>query len=248
MDHSQMRLGRKAVRHDPRTLLLSSYLQPHLPAAPAAHDWTPKVSSWPMYANDTLGDCTAAGAAHLIQLWTANESSEYAMPESEVVAFYEDSTGYDPADPNTDQGGVEIDVLNYWRKCGCGGRKIGAYVAVDPKSKTLTRDAIWLLGGTYLGVSLPLSAQNQRVWDVPHGGAVGRGASGSWGGHCVPAVAYDARGLTCVTWGGLKRMTWGFFRTYVDEQYGILSPDWVSRGTAPSGFDIAALTADLKAL
>lgn len=249
IDHSQMKLGRKTARHDDRTLLLSSYLLPHLPPAPLAHAWSSKVAKpWQIDGNDRLGDCTAACAAHLVQTWTANESAEYAMPETDVIAFYEDSCGYDPADPSTDQGGVELDVLKYWRSKGCGGRKIGAFVSVPPTSKTLTRDGIFLFGGLYLGISLPISAQTQRVWSVPSGGAHGRGAPGSWGGHAVPVIDYDSRGLTCVTWGELKRMTWGFYQAYCDEAFAILSPDWVSGGKAPSGFDAAALQADLAAL
>jgi len=251
VDHSEMHLGRKAVRHDDRTLLLASYLQPHLPPAPPAVDWTKKVAlPWGMDGNDVLGDCTAAGLAHMVQCWTANGSTEYAMAEADVVNFYEDSTGYDPSVPSSDQGGVEIDVLNYARKNGIGGHMVGcAYVAVSPQSKTLTRDAIFLFGGLYLGIALPLSAQSQRVWDVPHSGAHGKGSPGSWGGHAVPAVAYDARGITVVTWGALKRMTWGFFRAYCDESYGIVSADWVNgERAAPNGFDLAALQADLAAL
>jgi len=249
-DHSQMRLGKQPARHDARTLLLASYLTPHLPPAPSHVDWAAKVAGpWPLWKNDELGDCTACGAAHMIQTWTANGSTEYAMPEAEVVNFYEDACGYDPADPNTDQGGVLLDVLKYWRKAGCGGHKIGAFVAVPTTSKTLTMDGLWLFGGLYLGIALPLSAQSQRVWDVPHGGAHGKGAPNTWGGHCVNVVAADARGLTCVTWGATKRLTWGFLRAYCDESYAIVSPDWVSgERAAPSGFDLATLQADLAAL
>ena len=250
IDHSQMRLGRKDVRQDHRTLLLSSYLQPHLPTPPASVDWTKKVAQpWGMDGNDALGDCTAAAAAHLIQCWTACAGDEYAMPETDVIAFYEDSCGYDPADPNTDEGGVEIDVLNYWRKTGCAGRKIGAYVSVSPTSKSHVKDGIWLFGGLYLGIALPASAQSQKVWDVPQGGAVGRGKPGSWGGHAVPVLSYGSRGLTCVTWGAAKPLTWGFLRTYCQEAYAIISSEWVSgQRPAPNGFDLAALQADLGAL
>ncbi len=67
---------------------------------------------------------------------------------------------------------------------------------------------------------------------------------GSWGGHAVPVIAYDASGLTCITWGALKRMTWAFWDAYCDEAYACLSRDWAA-ARAPSGFDWAALDADL---
>lgn len=249
IDHSAMQLGKAPAKHDDRTLRLASYLPGHLPPAPSTHAWSPKVATWPMYANDLLGDCTAAAAAHMVQCWTANGSSEYRMPESDVVAFYEDSTGYDPADPSTDQGGVELDVLNYWRKSGISGHKIGAYVSVPPTSGMLTRSGIFLFGGLYIGVALPISAQRQVVWDVPHGGARWEGAPGSWGGHAIPVLDFDARGLICVTWGAVKRMTWRFYRTYCDEAYAIIADDFVNGSRrAPNGFDLAALKADLALL
>ena len=103
-----------------------------------------------------------------------------------------------------------------------------------------------LFGGLYIGVSLPASAQNQDVWDV----ATGPDAeAGSWGGHCVNVVGYDADGLTVVTWGATKRMTWAFWLAYVDEAYAILSNDFLTTaGQTPNGFDLAALTNDLRAV
>lgn len=109
------------------------------------------------------------------------------------------------------------------------------------------QDGIYLFGGLYTGFALPLSAQRQAVWDVPAGGAKGKGEPGSWGGHATSLVAYDARGLTCVTWGALQRMTWPFFKTYCDEAYAIVSQQFLSATTkrTPAGFDLATLRKDL---
>ena len=73
--------------------------------------------------------------------------------------------------------------------------------------------------------------------------AAGDGA-GSRGRPCGAVIAYDARGLTCITWGALKRMTWAFWDAYCDEAYACLSRDWAA-ARAPSGFDWAAFDADL---
>jgi hypothetical protein len=44
-------------------------------------------------------------------------------------------------------------------------------------------------------------------------------------------------------------MSWNFWAAYCDEAYGLLSKDWLeASGKAPSGFDAAALTADMAAL
>lgn len=87
-------------------------------------------------------------------------------------------------------------------------------------------------------MQLPKSAQTQDVWDVD---TSPNGQPGSWGGHCVFVPDYDANGLTCITWGAPKKMTWGFWGTYCDEAHALLSPDW----QPPAGFDMAALQADL---
>ena len=105
-------------------------------------------------------------------------------------------TGYKPSDPSTDRGAVELDVLRYWRKTGVGGYKIDAFVALEPKNHLHVQAAVDLFGGSYIGLALPVSAQQQKVWSVPPGGPTGTGAPGSWGGHAVVVEAYDAHGLT----------------------------------------------------
>ena len=107
-------------------------------------------------------------------------------------------------------------------------------------------DAIWLFGGAYIGVELPISAQTQEVWDVP-ANSTPEDEPGSWGGHAIYLVAYDQKTLTCITWGQLKKMTWRWFAQYCREAYGLVAKDWLEpSGVAPSGFDLAALENDLK--
>jgi hypothetical protein len=237
------RLGKLPPRHDPRTLMLAKYTAA-LPPSPAAVDWSRKLDHLGMMKNDTLGDCTCAAVGHMIQTWTSQTAGQAIIPDVDIVGLYERACGYDPSDPDSDQGGVEIDVLNYWRRNGVDGHGLDAFAAVSRRHHADVKDAVWLFGGAYIGIALPLSAQSQQVWDVPPGGPAGDGASGSWGGHAVPVIAYDAGGLTCITWGALKRMTWAFWDAYCDEAYACLSRDWAA-AKAPSGFDWAALDADL---
>jgi hypothetical protein len=249
VDHSGNKLGKKAARHDPRTLLMANYLA--LPDVPSARNWTTKVgAAWGMMLNDQLGDCTCAALGHLIQAWTANEGPrETTLPDTAILNAYEAVGHYKPGHPATDLGAVEMDVLRYARKTGIGGHKIDAYVALEPRNHYHVEAAVDLFGGAYIGLALPVSAQSQRVWSVPPGGATGSAASGSWGGHAVVVEAYDPHGLTCITWGAKKRMTWSFWDAYCDEAYAILSQLWAPQNrVAPSGFDFAALAGDLKAL
>ena len=251
VDHSRMKLGKLPARKDPRTLQLSKYLLPGaLPAVPMACDWMKAAGTdYGMMGNDTVGDCTCAAAGHAIQLWTANATKEITITTAQVLAAYAAITGYSPNDPNSDQGANPLDVLKYWRKKGIGGHKTAAFVQVDQTNLEHLRAACWLFGGMYGGLALPRSAQKQDVWDVPKGGARGKGAPGSWGGHMVEIGAYIQTAMDCVTWGARKTMTMRFVLTYSDECYAVLSQDWIEKSLkAPCGFDTAALLADLKRL
>ena len=238
-DHSRMKLGKKARRFDRRTLRLARYLTPSLPPPPPKVTNSQGVADWGMMLNDRFGDCTIAGVAHAIQVWTLSAGNEITAPDATVLQYYEKWDGYDPNTPDSDHGGVELDVLNQWRKDGFCGHKLQAYADTDPQDTLHVRQAIALFGGLYIGLLLPVSAQSQDVWDVD---TSSKGQPGSWGGHCVFVPDYDADGLTCITWGQLKKMTWGFWGTYCDEAHALLSPEW----QPPKGFDMAALETDLE--
>jgi hypothetical protein len=254
VDPKKLKLGKSAARHDPRTLLMASYVSTGLPTPPASFDLTTKVSSWGMMENDQIGDCTCAAAGHLLMEWTANAGKKMFTPTNkQIVAAYSAITGYNPTTGANDNGAVEIDVLNYWRQSGIAGHKIGAYVALEPANHNHIMDSVFMFEGCYIGLLLPISAQaqvqNHHAWSVPPGGPNGDGKPGSWGGHAVPVVAYDSRGVTVVTWGALQRMTWSFWETYCEEAYAIVSNDYLNKKKeAPQGFNVAQLQADLSDL
>jgi hypothetical protein len=255
VDPKKLKLGKLPVRHDPRTLLFASYLTTALPAPPASFNAATKVgSSWGMMDNDQIGDCTCAAAGHLIMEWTASTKARMVTPtDAQIVAAYSAITGYNPTTGANDNGANEIDVLNYWRQSGIAGHQISAYAALEPGNHTHVMDSVYIFGGCYIGLSLPLSAQSQtqnnQPWSVPPSGTTGDGKPGSWGGHAVPVVAYDARSLTVVTWGALQTMTWGFWTAYCDEAYALLSPDYLTgKNVTPGGFELKQLQADLADL
>jgi hypothetical protein len=246
-DHSMMRLGRKAIKTDSRTLALADYLTPALPPPPPAADWTKNNASWGMMLNDTLGDCTIAGVAHAVQVWTANTGTMVTTPDPVVLNYYEQWDGYNPSNPSSDAGGVELDVLNDWQESGFNGHPLLAFADPKPAHVVEIQQSIALFGGVYIGLALPLTAQKQDVWDVvPHAGADAK--KGSWGGHCVFVPKYDAHSFTCITWGQLKTMTLAFWIKYCDEAHTLLSQDWIESNGSPVGFDLAQLQADLKAI
>jgi len=244
-DYTKVKLGKQTAHHDKRVPMLSKYTT-GLPAPPAKVDYTAKITNLGMMLNDKLGDCTCAAVGHCIQEWTAEaQKQQVILPDQTILQLYEVVGHYNPNNPNTDKGAIELNVLNYWLANPVAGNQLSAFAALEPHNHQEIQDAVYIFGNCYIGLALPLTAQTQTVWTVPPGGPNGQGAPGSWGGHAVPIVAYDQRGLTCITWGELKRMTWQFWNAYCDEAYGLLSPDWVDAGKTPAGFNWQQLETDM---
>jgi hypothetical protein len=232
------KLGKLAAKQDYRTIQLSKILRA-LPPPPANFDVDSQYSSLTdshMYKNDTLGDCVMAGRAHqTLRLEDYEQQVVIPISDNDVTTEYFKETG------GADNGLVMIDSLNAWRqgwKVAGQNYDIYAYAQVDVNSKNQVMEAIYLLNGLYIGLELPISAQHQGIWDVTTGPD---STPGSWGGHCVYIVAYDADYLTCMTWGARKRMTWAFFQKYCDEAFGIVD----DKDNASSTLDVNALSAIL---
>jgi hypothetical protein len=243
-------LGKGPVRFDARTLRFSRYRKA-LPPVPNSLGWTSKIGMLGMMLNDQLGDCVVAGYGHSVQEWTAYAAGAPSIiPDNVVLKGYEDVGGYVPGDPSTDNGCVMLDALKYFRRKGLGGHVIQAFVAVNPLDELEVREAIHLFGSLYIGLDLPVSAQNQYTWHVPASGiTAGDGVPGSWGGHCVPVMGYSPLTLNTITWGARQEMTWEFLRAYCSEAYAMLSKEWIAvNGLSPSRFDMAQLLFDLQNL
>jgi hypothetical protein len=220
-----------------------------LPPPPIAVDWYSKVTSWPLDGNDSLGDCTCVGVAAAIQQWTTYTGAPKVLTTGQVISFYE-KFGYVPGKPDTDQGAVEADVLSTWRDVGIEGDKLDGFVSLNPINLNDIRDSVNWFGNAYLGISLPIAAQNMDMWDVPAGQKLtGDWEPGSWGGHCVVTPGYDAQVFRFNKWGELGSMTPAFMSAYLDEAYGLLNHDFITgAGTTPAGLSLAQLEDDQEAL
>jgi hypothetical protein len=238
-----VRLGKLPVEQDPRTLQLADYLDDQVALAqlPASADWSAKVTSWPMYGNNTLGDCTCAAVGHMEEAWSASAHAAFVPPEQAVLALYW-ATG------KLDNGRSCLAILKYWVNSGFdSGHKLAAFAQIDQQNRQHIEFACWALGGVYIGVKLPKSAQSQQnAWTVTSGPDA---AAGSWGGHCVNLVGFSATGPVCVTWGRLMPMSWEFFASYCDEAYALVSPDFLIDGkAAPNGLNLSQLEHDAGTL
>ena len=262
VDHSAMKLGRSRLRIDSRTLRVENYFAKTLAPAPVEVNWTAGLTSFGMMGNDHVGDCTFAAGGHAVQTWTANSGpSEVTIPDAQILSGYSALTGYTPSNPNSDQGANELDVLNYFRQAGIGGHEILGYGALEVANLESAKQAVDLLGGTYIGLALPLSAQSQNVWDVVSsvkrslwsrifsGKQSSNTDPGSWGGHAVWVPWYNAIGPVCVTWGALKQMTWAFWQKYCEEAYALASSDWITaKISSLVGVNLDNWQADVTAL
>ena len=239
------KLGKLAPKLDERTLKFKSYFA-QLPPLPTSVDWTGKVPNWLMLGNDQYGDCTCASMGHLEMLWTSQTSTEYIPTDTETLAAYTNISGFNPADPNTDNGAAELDVLNYWRKTGFGSRPpILGYMSIHPSEIQHVKASIALFGGCYIGIQVPSNAQDAFSNGQPWTDTT---CNDIEGGHAIPLVGYDENYFTCITWGATQKISYAWLAKYMEECYAVLSPDWLVEdvGSAPSGFNLTQLQTDLN--
>lgn len=240
--------GRRPPTPSQPRLRLARYLAA-TPSAPLTVDYLSDVATWPVYLNDRIGDCTCAGAAHIIEAEsTYGRGSTDLVTDRDVLTAYEAVSGYDPKTGRNDDGAVMQQVLSYWRKTGIGGHTILAFAEVDHRNLDLLHAAMATFGSLYIGIHVPESAMTQfhegKPWDVVLGSRIE-------GGHAINAGWYDAEaGLwKIVTWGAVQEMTQAFWDAYVEEAWVVIAPEWLSTaGTSPNGLDLHALGADFSRL
>lgn len=252
---AQVKLGRNIPPQKRLAPRFEHYTVGSLPPVPPSVDWSKGVPKWPMYKNDVLGICVLATLGHHFGLWSALSSPpELLYTDAEMIEGYSAVGGYVPGRPETDNGCVIQDALDWVCRTGLGVRrdKAAAYCSVDV-GETLTNFlcSANIFGGNHIGLNLPWAWSRNtgpgKVWDVGSGPDY---RPGSWGGHSVPFVAFDKsanEGLV-VTWAAVQRITFRALQRYCDEAWALIAPEWVDGShPAPSGFDLAAVIEDFHA-
>jgi hypothetical protein len=229
-----MKLGKHPPRFDVltsrRKFAMAQFLSETAPVTPDAMDWLSGISDWGMMQNDKIGLCTVAGLGHKLQSQSAATGSKYTVSDDLVIRDYSAITGYDPRQTDadgynpTDNGANELDVIQWFERNGFGGETLLGHADVSISNRDHIKKAIHLFNGVYVSVALPNTAKTQETWDVVMNS--NENQPGSWGLHAVIVLGYDAKTVTCVTWGSLKQMTWEFVHAYFDEIHALLTGTW----------------------
>lgn len=245
-----MKLGRLPRAHNPAVPHMSALLagQTLLPI-PMSVDYTTDMGpDFGAMGNSDIGDCTAAAYFHARQIWSFNAThSEITAPDSDVIGLYSASTGYQPGNPTTDQGGVEQDVLTYLLNHGAPNCKpILAFIEVDSRNLDDVRRTIYECGVAYIGVNLPQTIVSgdapPDVWDAVPGDTIA-------GGHAIALCGYDIDGFTLISWGNRYTATNAFMANYCDEVYAIADPEWITAtNKTPLGMTLQQLEQQMSGL
>jgi hypothetical protein len=251
----------KLEDHVSRDLLATA-----MPATNGTIDRESKVSTWPMYGNDTVGDCTCAGVAHAVAQWTAfsGKVPGGAMFTNEVIVdtLYSAVSGYNPQTGANDNGAALYQVCNYMMDTGIKDtagnlHKIEGYVDIASFNDLgYLKEVLNCFGTVYLGVavsdqdeenfengqpfSLPSNGQQVGPDGIDHCVVMGLSA------FAVPGVVDDE---TIITWGAEERINVAWAWTNIGEAIAVITSDWMeANGDSPIGQSVAEILAELKSI
>ncbi len=254
------RFGKKAPRRLSTTLALTDFADMTWPSVQAqGWEYAPFPIKLDILGNDVVGDCVIAAAMHYAQNETANTGNPLTPNTQLALETYSAITGYDPSqtDANgnnpTDQGtDFESQLFPYWTNHGiplldANGQtvlhKILGFAALDLSSVAQQRYASFTFGGILWGINCPSSAeQDTSNWVVTPGAT-------NVGGHGVNQTGQGGAGGHLNSWGLSIPFQWDFMRTYADEAYAVVTPQWLDNlGQSPSGLNLGGLLNAMKGL
>lgn len=241
-----LRLGMKEWRPEAVKLKFAAYLdRALLPPVPKRYGHVRRNDiAWQMLGNDQYGDCVLAGAAHEVMTWAL--ATKRALPHfttSTIVSQYLAHTG------GKDDGLDPIEIAKWRVSDGLRdsdgiAHKVKAFAEVDNNSDLDV--AAFIFGACGVGFNLPESSMAEFAKGKPWANTAEKGT----GGHYVPLVGRNSRGLRIVvTWGNLQAVTEAFWNKYFVGAVAYFSMEYMlASGLSPEGIKEAQLDADLAAL
>ena len=218
-------------------------------------DRATKVYDWPMYANDSIGDCTVAEAAHAYTaLGVYAGKPQVLFADSEIISTYSRISGYDPATGANDNGCQMQDVLADQRQNGMTDvngnvHKVLMYAALrNPTDIGLLARVLKTFGYVYLGVDLQQAQEDafgKEPWAYVPGSPV-------LGGHCIGLHRRQPYGsrvgvFQMASWGALQPSTISFIQGCVVEAWAAITPDWIeANGSSCDSIALAQLESDMR--
>lgn len=222
-----------------------------LPKPPLVFGRPNLVTDWGLFSNDSIGDCVWAGAAHETMLWRALAGETSKFTDQDVLADYSAVTGYNPRDPDSDQGTDMQAAASFRQKTGIRdslgqSHKIGGYVALKPGNLDQLALAAFLFGAAGIGLQLPSSVFDQFDRAEPFSVVDG---SPIEGGHYISIVGRNSNGnFLGVTWGRLQAISPAFLSRFMDEGIAYISTEFLKDDLSPRGMDYSTLQNDLALL
>lgn len=251
MTQFNFKLGKLPARPGAIKFKLADYTTGTLPTPPRLYGHQSLIRSWGMLGNDQYGDCVWAGAGHEHMLWNAESKKPFQITSQNVLAAYSAVTGFDPRNPNTDQGTDMEEAAKYRRQTGLldamnNRHQVGAYLDIPVGNTDKIKQAAYLFSAVGIGIRFPDSAMTQfnrgMPWTVKAGAQIE-------GGHYVPIVGYNSSYIYVITWGRVQPCSYAFIRKYMDEGIVYLSNDFLNTtGKTIDGFDLSTLQSDLAQL
>jgi hypothetical protein len=253
---TQVKFGRKRPSFIGPYFRLQNYLRASLPSPPTSIDYSGPAASIlsDIMGNDRLGDCTCAGAYHIVGVETANAGDPFHATLLQVVNDYSAVSGYVPGNESTDNGADEITCMNYWTNHGfANGTKLAGWLALDATNQVEIMTAMWLFGDLYFGLECPDTYTNP----FPNGNGFtwGPGTPDPDQGHCIIGTGYNSAGVQIATWGMRGTWLWSAVSQLAvasagGAAYVWLTPDQIAKAAlkAPNGVAWADLLSDFDSM
>ena len=226
----EMRLGRLPKKTTLKALQFSDFFK--FVTLPKKTGYWTRKTALPLrtFGNNRYGDCTRAKQAYAaMRMERIEQKKLIEITDEEVIRVYVDMSNR--LYGGGDNGAYEDDALNEWRNPERTFRDtqghpltIDAYLRLNASNHQELRAGLALSGakGIAICINLPNIFQNMDRWHVDEGvSLIGDRMPGSWGGHSMWAIDYDADDLIVDdTWGhGPRRISWPAVAAYVDEAH-----------------------------